>query len=211
VAKAHSTQPIPPFPADLDRVAFGHWLSGFVDGDGTLLLFVVQQKGRPPSCMTRRAEFRITLRDDDAGILRLIQSYWGCGHVTFNHNRRSKCGAKPVCLYYVTKADDLANVVLPHFATCPLRSKKARDLVLWKRGIELIHSVYQRPLCYRPGHQANRHGGTFPKWTETEAAEFQSLWERLKLQRVYAASAVPLPPRSMSHPRRPERGLFDSP
>jgi hypothetical protein len=25
--------PIEPFPADIDRDAFGHWLSGFTDGE----------------------------------------------------------------------------------------------------------------------------------------------------------------------------------
>src|SRR6185295_12914380 len=40
--KAYPTGPIPPFPPEINRVAFGNWLSGLTDGEGCFFLGLVR-------------------------------------------------------------------------------------------------------------------------------------------------------------------------
>jgi hypothetical protein len=175
---------VPPFPAHLDREAFGHWLSGFADGESTFLLGFVRPKKRTSE--TAHGTFRITLRADDGDTLRLIQSFWRCGRLGFYDNRRSKIpNARPIGVYGVQATGDLIRTVIPHFDRYPLRSKKARDFAIWKEGIALLDTIQRRRLRYRPGMAPNRHGGTYPKWTKTDQSRFVALKESLQKQRAF--------------------------
>lgn len=175
---------VEPFPEGIDREAFGSWLSGFADGEGSFGLRL--QGSQSQVHCSAIASFRITLRDDDAETLDLIRSYFGCGRLAFAANERSGvANAKPIAIYGVQSISELARVVIPHFERFPLRSKKQRDFAVWRQGVELVAEVQARPLIYRPGHRANRHGGTFPKWTEEERQRFREVEASLKDQRRY--------------------------
>lgn len=171
--------PIPPFPAEIDREAFGSWLSGFADGEATFALRVLRDKRRDHFHCT--AHLRITLRDDDAETLGLIRSYWDCGRLYSSDNIRSKTpNAKPVTIYAVQSVSDLAKVVLPHFDRHPLRAKKRHDLAIWRQGVELMARAQSRPHVVRPGK-----GGFEPRWTDAEKERFRSLEMTLRNQRRY--------------------------
>lgn len=170
---------IPPLPDDIDRDAFGGWLSGFADGEATFLLRQVVNRLGKPNVL---AQFRITLRDDDAEVLKLIRSFWQCGTIHLSDNSRSKIpNAKPVAIYAVQKTADLAGVVIPHFDRLPLRAKKRNDFAIWRQGVELMASVQARPAIGRFGG-----GGVFPRWTEAEREEIRLLSARLSQVRQYA-------------------------
>jgi hypothetical protein len=169
-----------PFPSDIDRDSFGHWLSGFVDGEGTFQLRAGRQNDRSEPRIVHFAHFRITLRDDDADVLRLIQSYWACGMVYFASNVRSKTKANPIAVYSVQSTPDLAGTVVAHFERFPLRSKKRNDFIIWKQAIELMSHIQSRPIIGRLGLS-----GIMPKWTDEDREKFRSLSESLKDQRIY--------------------------
>ena len=175
------TNSIPPFPADIDRESFGHWLSGFTDGEGSFLLFAPRMQ----HCKKKqwgRAEFRIALRSDDAGILRLIQSFFGCGHITNYHNQRSKIpNAKPYSTFYVQNKGDLANIIVPHFEFFPLRAKKQKDFAVWKEAIAFIYSLKKRPKDRQPGQR----GGFFANWTPLQTTRFLTMKDALRDVRKY--------------------------
>lgn len=72
---------IPAFPSDIDHDAFGHYLSGFTDGEGSFVLAFRETGGLSYPL----AYFGICLRVDDRAILELAQSYWQCGRLCVLH------------------------------------------------------------------------------------------------------------------------------
>lgn len=183
---------IPPFPADIDRDAFGHWLSGFTDGEGSFLLKtgIDKRYGR----RTHHALFQITLRDDDSRILGQIQAYWGCGSLSSLQRKRTKVrdwDTKPSAVFVVCGIRFLRNIIVPHFNLYPLRAKKARDFFIWKEGVDFLYQV----ACRQDRYSKVFRGGLDPKWTDAESDTFAAFVGALKQQRRYEAPELPLPVR----------------
>ncbi len=185
MAAEHSI--IPPFPADINRGHFASWLSGFTDGEGTFQLDF--RKRMDVANEFGSASFSICLRADDCGILDLIRSFWQCGRVHYYDNRRRRDPKwNPIYAYQVSKSSDLATIIVPHFDRFPLLAKKKRDFCIWKEAVSIWYRISQRKS------RGNRHTpGLRPKWQDSERAEFSALNTALKAQRVFNASAVPLP------------------
>lgn len=193
MAKDHS---IASFPSDIDRDNFGHWLSGFTDGEGCFGL----QLNRPvPGCITPRATFKISLRYDDAAILHLIQSYLNCGrlHISRASSRKKHLSkARKDCLSFdVTKTSDLTSIIIPHFEKYTLRAKKQRDFDIWKQGAIYIHQILMQK---RSGQMDGR--GRSRVWNQSSLDYFGSLIDALWKIRQFdpiarsIPSPEPLPP-----------------
>ena len=70
------------------------------------------------------------------------------GHVTSRETRN-------ICVFRVTKIEDLINVIIPHFLNFPLLTLKYSDFVLWSKVVNLLHlgqhqipSVFSTILSY---------------------------------------------------------------
>lgn len=150
-----------------DVDAFGHWLSGFVDGEGCFTLTVHRTKGKEKLFETPSGRFEILLRGDDSDIIHKIKNYWGVGNI----GERKLSSGNPAARYYVGNIPDLVRVVIPHFERYPLRAKKARDFPVWRQGILLVYEVHCRPRVIRQKH----NGGMVPKWAPEEREEFNRL------------------------------------
>lgn len=166
----------PSFPEQINRDVFGHWLSGFTDGEGCFRLFYYPFEGRKiPASM-----FSIRLWADDKEALALIQSYWQCGGLQYNNRTYDEYhDRKPQWTYVVYRTEQLMNIIVPHFERYPLFAKKAHDFSIWKEGIALKYAVHMRPLT-KSGRK-----GTQPKYTPAELERFALLVESLKQQRTY--------------------------
>lgn len=206
MARADSTTP---FPADVDRTAFGHWLSGFCDGEACFVLDAAANNSHklPTPC----ARFFIKLRADDLAVLQQVQSFWQCGGIQVRTRRildASRANTKPTAIYDIGKAGELARVVVAHFDRHPLRAKKQNDFLIWRQGVELLVSVARRPRqrLARPGH-GGRIGGTLPRWTDEERTHFQDLVSALKQQRVYTQSPAAIAVKPIRNPAS-QRLLF---
>lgn len=179
--RAYSSDPIPSFPADIDRTAFGHWLSGFVDGEGCFRL--VSQSYPNRISPTFKASFTICLRDDDQTVLGLIRSFLGCGQIYLSAPPSGLTrNSKPRASFTVSPLPHHMEIIIPHFRRFPLLAKKSRDFEVWVRGVELIHRVSLRPRVSLGGK-----GGSLPKWLAEERAEFLGLIATLTHLREYSA------------------------
>lgn|SRR5262245_30505875 len=163
---------IPAFPEEIDRSAFGHYLSGLVDGEG--YFHIGWQKPR----RKRRyfvAALKIGLRADDRAILELIQSFLGCGNI---HSFSRSGNRGDVAVFDVGAVGDLAEIVIPHFDRYPLRAKKRHNYLLWREAVLLLHANHIRggrfSSCKNP-----------PKYNPEEVQRFDELIAQIKALRPY--------------------------
>lgn len=148
-----------------EREAFGHWLSGFTDGEGCFYLRLTHE-GRG------YVRFEIRLRRDDAPILEDIHRYLGVGHLC-----NTADGGFFQAAFRVHKLSDFVDVLVPHFDRFPLRAKKARDYAIWREAVILWQGIASRP-----------RSKTEKRWTEADAAEFSRLTLALRAGRTYEPS-----------------------
>jgi hypothetical protein len=194
MAKANA---IEPFPRDVDRTAFANYLTGFVDGEGCFQLRVCRlHKPTGPARPTPSAVFSIGLRADDLPILQLIRSFLGCGRIVVGKSNDPR--RQDSTRYQVSGTGNLLAYVIPHFDRFPLRAKKARDYLLWKEGVALLHQVSSLP---RGANGPGTRGGSPVRWTPERMAQFYSLKTALKATRQFVPPVLP------GSPARPS--LFD--
>lgn len=201
MASRYPIVPMETFPADRDRDRFGEWVTGFSDGEGYFFLQNSTPGVRPGRLVGQpfhQAGFCIVLRADDVDILKLVNSYFGCGILRIEHWK----GINPTARWMVRRSADLLRFIIPHFEAHPLQAKKAKDFSIWKIGVLLAAKVSQRSVRRR----AHSRGGCHPKWTSSEQAQFSALAAALKAQRVYKAPLIEIPE---LEPVPPVRYLFD--
>lgn len=75
--------------------------------------------------------FEINLHLKDIAILHQIKEFFGVGTVTFRADRF-------ICVYCVTKIDELTNVIIKHFVKYPLLTLKYSDFILWSKVVKLM-------------------------------------------------------------------------
>ena len=193
-------QPISEFPDDIDRRDFGNYLSGLTDGEGCFILPYGHSYNRHHRHGSAR--FTINLRNDDIGILYLIQSYWQCGFVKpqLLVNERNP---NPKVFFNVHDISSLMSVVLPHFDKFPLRAKKSRDFKIWREAVIFLHQIQTRPWSRvrRPDSR-----GFFPKWSSAEFKKFEEYRNALMDQRSYNSPTLETP--VPYGPEPPPRDLF---
>jgi hypothetical protein len=114
--------------------AFGHWLAGFVDGEGCFLVRHRSNHGLEHMvyCM-----FCIKLRADDREIIEEIRRWLGFGRIAAIRPRMTGdgiiCRQPQIDFSVRPKADCLRLVDI--FDRYPLRAKKARDYALWREAV----------------------------------------------------------------------------
>lgn len=117
--------------------AFGHWLAGFIDGEGSFIIHGAERK---------QCRMCVKLRADDRAILDEIVERTGIGRVTHQPNNAR---TNPQYGWLViTKADCQRLVAL--LERYPLRAKKARDFEIWREAVR--QWVAMAP---RNGHKRN--------------------------------------------------------
>jgi hypothetical protein len=185
---------IAPFPADIDREAFGHWLSGFVDGEGHFGFCFSAARPRLPKG-NWHAYIVIVLRADDHAVLKLIQSYWQCGTISDKKKPSNNLkNAKPQYRYYIDSIIHHTNIIVPHFERFPLRAKKQRDFLIWREAVAILRVIKRRRPIYLPGTRYR-----VPRLKEIEHEQLTALLDRLKTTRSYDGEPKEVSSRFIAH------------
>lgn len=106
------------------------WVSGFSDAEGCFSVILTKL---PKGSWRIIVSFEINLHTKDIDILYQIQKFWGVGLVHSRVNRN-------LCVFRVTKIEDLIKVIIPHFKKFALLSQKHSDFILWSKVVELMHT-----------------------------------------------------------------------
>ena len=114
--------------------AFGHWFTGFFDGEGCLTVF---SRARRDRYFERRVGIQIILRDDDADVIARIKDNLGVGLIS----RGNYTGRNPTICYRCEPIKDLAEVIVPLLDKYPLYTKKAREYVIWRQLVIFQYTV----------------------------------------------------------------------
>lgn len=139
----------------LDRIdpAFGHWLAGFVDGEGCFYIARIATTKKGVEYVNYRCAFTIGLRDDDRPVVEEIHATLGMGRLVDVKPRG--IGKRPmVYLQVLNKADVMGLVEL--FDRYPLRAKKARDYAIWREAVLEWHSKKRGGGRYHGRHDWSR-------------------------------------------------------
>ncbi len=159
---------------DLEKFAFGNWLSGFVDGEGHFGLRIGHEY---PNRVRPAAEFVIGLRADDVHILESIRDFLKCGVI---YHKKQNGNKNPASRYVVWNPEQLIYNIVPHFKKFPMRAKKGKELETWTEGVMLLHEVSSRRV-----RGMGCGFGTRPKWSENELGQFRRLTTILSLMKEY--------------------------
>lgn len=152
---------------------FGHWLAGFIDGEGCFT--IGRYKDVRCGSVGYNCRMALAVREDDRPLLEEIQRCVGFGYLRRRvPTRRMVPNAKPTVQWGVqTKNGCLTLVEL--LDVYPLRSKKARDYAVWREAVLAWHAM--PPHGFGPGRVAIRFD-----WTR-----MAELYDQLPKVRRYVA------------------------
>lgn len=130
---------------DLEADGFGHWLAGFIDGEGCF--------GIPPNNANGyMCRFSIGLRVDDRPVLEAIHRRLRIGGIYDRpltaRATAMRAGTQPGVSWVVTDQRGCALLVqlLDRF---PLRAKKAKDYAIWREAVITLGAMPRRNV-HRP-------------------------------------------------------------
>jgi hypothetical protein len=111
--------------------AFGNWLAGFIDGEGS---FGIISNG------SLQPRFSLAVRDDDLAIVEEVAARTGIGSVYLTVDGRP--GAHGVVQWNVFRKRD-QQLLVALLEAFPLRAKKRRDFDVWKVAVRAHTSCRQ--------------------------------------------------------------------
>jgi hypothetical protein len=115
--------------------AFGYWLAGFIDGEGSFQIARYRNKsGDSYGC-----RLKLAVRYDDHPLLGEIQRTLGLGKLyTFDSTRSGM--PRRYSHWEAFRREDCSRMV-EILDTFPLRSKKRQDYLIWRDAVRLHASV----------------------------------------------------------------------
>ena len=165
VLQVRQYDPVPELPAFLPHLPLNgfwnnHWLSGFVDGEGSFGIERDTGEGRRAWSFS----LAIVLRQDDVNILDTLAKAIGG-----QYYRVIRQNGRPQVSWRVKKQSEIKRLIT-YFDNYPLYAKKWRDYVLWRDAALLYFQ-------YSPGA-----GGRISPWLDKQMMNYR---EKLKKIRCY--------------------------
>ena len=105
---------------------FGHWIAGFIDGEGCFRV----HKGKGGSYYS--CCFTLKLRDDEEEVLNQIVEETGIGYLKPD---RSRSGNSKPCLVWTVGSKETCVALVELLDRFPLRARKAQDYRIWREAV----------------------------------------------------------------------------
>ena len=107
------------------KLSFDPWfLTGFTDAEGSFIL-KFNDVTKP------QLEFSIALHISDNDLLHRVYTQFGVGNYRRNEVNKT-------CVFSVVALESILNVIIPHFDSYPLQTKKRADYLLFRRAAMLM-------------------------------------------------------------------------
>lgn len=152
--------------------ALAWWLTGMTDGEGSFFA-TAAARNNDPRYARLLLVFVIGLRLDDMPVLRKLHEWTKVGSLYTNGSGGGRANGYPQAQWRVVKINQLHDVIIPHFDSHPLQSKKARDYAVWREVV--IHAKQST------GYQGHSQRRSPEDWVK-----LRGLCEQLKSVRAYA-------------------------
>ena len=168
---AGNQQERPSSPAWLDAIPpdLGHYVAGFVDGEGSFNVPIRRERDRG-------LPFRVSLSFNVSQVGReapeLLRSIFGVGTV--------RGRGDGVFYFEVTRPVDLEERVFPFFERFPIRGPKAKDLAVFRQITELVQSgrhLSSRGIGAVLALRGPMNRGGKRRRTDDEIIEALRIWE----------------------------------
>ena len=104
------------------------YIVGLVDGEGSFCVYP-RKPNKAAWNMRIECHFYIKMREDNLGLLRKVQKFFGCGSVFFQKEYRAN--QRNNYRYQISDKAKLKNVIIPFFKDHPLQSKRIKDFELF--------------------------------------------------------------------------------
>ncbi len=118
-----------------ERLRIEGWIVGFTDGEGCFSISIFRNKTTKFGWQVF-PEFVITQGKKSLSVLKLFQSFFGCGRVFVN--RRYDNHHEHLYRYCVRSIIDLQNVIIPFFKKHPLRTAKQNDFIMFVDIVDML-------------------------------------------------------------------------
>ena len=125
------------------------FVTGFTDGEGCFCVKIVNEIDKRKN----NQEFfyyrwtpilSIGLRGDDIEILHRIKDYFGGGLISFGHRKTNQFHNHGFAVFQELSVIRHAEVIIPHFDSFPLQTRRANDFKLWKEAVLIFYSTRWR-------------------------------------------------------------------
>jgi hypothetical protein len=168
---AGNQQERPSSPAWLDAIPpdLGHYVAGFVDGEGSFNVPIRRERDRG---LPFRVSLSFNVSQVGSEAPELLRSAFGVGTV--------RGRSDGVFYFEVTKPRELEERVFPFFDRFPLRTAKAKDLAVFRQITELVQSgrhLSSRGIGEVLALRGPMNRGGKRRRTDDEIIEALRIWE----------------------------------
>lgn len=112
--------------------SFGHWIAGFIDGEGCFRVH------RSKSGGYYACSFTLKVRQDDSAIIEQIISRTNIGYMKADICRS---GASRPCVVWTVHSKADCQKLVKLLTRFPLRAKKKKDYAIWKKAVRFWCSM----------------------------------------------------------------------
>jgi hypothetical protein len=115
------------------------YIVGLTDGEGCFYINVRPSDKRYRGSKTGiETHFYIKLREDEFPLLNQVKSFFGCGAVYYQKEKRKN--HSPCYRFEINSQKDINEILIPFFDKHPLKSKKKKNYLIFRKIATIIRN-----------------------------------------------------------------------